>query len=442
MDPRLLETARRSEVDRAIIRSVAALAQDLGRELVTPAVDDPETAALARTLGCIEQEGAAHFVPQGIEGTVRTLLDHAGRDLADATLMHARRTLEAVAPYAEVDRPALDTDELRLLRHEEASLLLALRTAIDAGDTELAMGLAGAARFYLSAGGSIDEAVGLLSTVLGMPGSQAANFDRARLAWLLARIEFSRGQAESARSHVTEAARIFQSIGDTVGYARCLTNLGVLQVHLKELAPAIGNFEEALKLRQAAGDRAGVARTLNNIAAARLMMGEAKTALGLAEEAVAIVLTTRDSSATAVAFSTHGAIAHVLGQSEVARASYRQSLEVFRTIPGLGYVDVLVDVAGLAAENGDDLQALTLRGVIENIAPDQASSALGYDRYRGATDAALARTGQDGQLAVIRGNELGREQAIALAFELLGTPSTRGERRAEPRSGISGRPRR
>ena len=99
---------------------------------------------------------------------------------------------------------------------------------------------------------------------------------------------YSQGDYGSARTYQEESQTIFREIGDPLGIAHSLNNLGLVACAQGDYASSRANHEESLAIRRDIGDSLGIANSLEGFAAlaAREHRSEQAAVLWAAAEAL------------------------------------------------------------------------------------------------------------------------------------------------------------
>jgi CHAT domain-containing protein len=88
--------------------------------------------------------------------------------------------------------------------------------------------------------------------------------------------------------HSQEALRLYRNVGDEIGIARTVNNIGSIYLRREDAASALPYFDEAYHIKKKLEDWTGAANTVGNIAIAQNYLGHCDIALNLANEAVAL----------------------------------------------------------------------------------------------------------------------------------------------------------
>jgi hypothetical protein len=288
-------------------------------------------------------------------------------ELDELRRAHAERYLALVeAAEPELTR-ANQAVWLQRLDEENDNIRYALAWATGAGETELALKLAGAlVRFWSSRGlmregrGRLAEA---LSTADAVPPAIVAKahfaagyaalgegdlrearieFERsldhareagdgraegaalAQLAWL----SMAAGEADAARGFAEQASQLAEAAGDKLTASGAVSTLAELAVAAGERDEAVSLYERGLALRRALGDKRLVANSLVGLARAELLQDDYARAGNLLHEALALGREVKDTWITSLSLGTL-AVVRLCAQDDLARAR-ESALEALR----------------------------------------------------------------------------------------------------------------
>jgi tetratricopeptide (TPR) repeat protein len=139
------------------------------------------------------------------------------------------------------------------------------------------------------------------------------------------------GRLGEARGLLAESLALRRGLGDTLGVASALGNLGVLALLEGRPDEAAALHEECLSLRRSLGDRWGVAAALNHFGVAERLLGRTEHARGRHAEALKYVeelgdrlglCETLEGVAGVLVFQGEaGVAARTLGMAEAMRAA-------------------------------------------------------------------------------------------------------------------------
>lgn len=135
-----------------------------------------------------------------------------------------------------------------------------------------------------------------------------------------------------ARGYFEEALAIRRQMGDKVGTARALNNLGLSLFHQECYAEAQPLLEESLVLKRAANDRRGIALSLGNLGLIARAHGDKERAFRLLAECQALCQEIGDRQNTAWAIGNLGDIAYRQGDLNRAHDCFLQSLRIYNEL--------------------------------------------------------------------------------------------------------------
>jgi predicted ATPase/DNA-binding CsgD family transcriptional regulator len=178
---------------------------------------------------------------------------------------HARYFL-ALVEEAESELKGPDQLEwLERLEVEYDNVRAALSWALEAGQAELGLRLAGAMWWFWLVRGYTSEGLRWLEGMLAKYDGPLAHVQAKALVGA-GRLLLERGGPERATDLLAEGVTLFREAGLNQGLADSLDNLGIAWAYQGELTRAKTLFEESVELFREAGDMWGVAESLNNLA--------------------------------------------------------------------------------------------------------------------------------------------------------------------------------
>ena len=254
------------------------------------------------------------------------------------------------------------------LETEYENLQSALNWSLESGESEVALRIAGAARWFwvirgrMSVGRewferSLSQARVASPTVLakaflgaGLIANYQGDQERARrLAMeslalyreagdkngigltfhLLGIVLRSLNDQDQARAHLEESLILLREVGNSWGIARSLWHLA-MQVQRENPRRAAALCEESVTLFRSLGDKNGIARALLSLAESKRLVGEYSQAEELVREALAIGRELADKFATALALEEMGTLLYLLGDYERGKETIHKSLLLAR----------------------------------------------------------------------------------------------------------------
>lgn len=362
-------------------------------------------------------------------------LDEAG-ETADAQARHARYCLElveATAPrFTGPDRAvALD---IVAVEHDNMRAALDHLLEADAG-AALRLG-AGLWRFWQMRGHLV-EGSRWLDRALDAAGPSVRDTVRARALEAAGGIAYWRGEMAEAQRYYEAALAARRRIGDEVGIAGALYDLGFTfypgffprPADARRSATGMTILEEAETLYRRAGDEAGMARTGWAIGSF-LMFSDPVRSRELLSVSVERFRRLSDPFGLGWALRIYGQSLLAAGDPVAAAEAAREALQLFAAADDGSALGLLLDdFAAIAQVEGDLLRASRLRGAAAGlrqlteaeIANENQEGTDAPDATRGVTDpAALERAWAEGQ-AMTQTEAIG----YALASDAVAPPDGR-----------------
>ena len=243
-----------------------------------------------------------------------------------------------------------------------------------------------------------------------------------RLSGSLWRFWLVRGHLSEGRIRLQGALDSRGAHGRTGARGKALNAAGLLALRQGDyLAAARPLYEESLSIQRAIGDRLGIALTLGNLGTIAEEQGQYAVARPLYEEGLAVCRELGDQQGTWLALYNLGLVA--VGQSDYrsARALLEESLTVCRELDDRrGIAFVLESLANLCSLQEGAERAAQLWGVAQSLreaigAPMPPKEREKYDLAIAAVRQALGEEAFSAAWA--EGRALPLEQAIAQALE-------------------------
>ena len=273
---------------------------------------------------------------------------------------------------------------LLALDRDHPNLRAALDWALSAGEADLALELAGAARTFWETRGHFEEGARWLESALALPGaSDAAHIHGLYAAGIMqARaLRFD----EAARLH-GEAVALCRGGGDEQGLARALNGLGIALYHLERLGEAETALAESLELKRRLGDERGAAFALLSLGNTAIAAGD----LGLAErhqrDALEALRAAGDELTVAGALDDLAVLRLLEDDHDGARVLLEESIAVSRRLGALSHAACALSHLGLALTPTDHQRA----GVVLTEALTLFRSLSEFEGVAGALEAVAA----------------------------------------------------
>jgi len=178
---------------------------------------------------------------------------------------------------------------LTRLDAEHDNLRAALRWALDRGDRETALRLAGALWRFWAQRGHLSEGRRWYTEAFALPGGGSPATPAAEVNWLIgaARLAMDQAAFDEASAYCEQTAALAREHEDAADQAAALNTQGLLARALNRYADSAQAHEAALPLARAAADPGGTATALLGLAYAAMFTGDAMRASALAEESLA-----------------------------------------------------------------------------------------------------------------------------------------------------------
>lgn len=211
----------------------------------------------------------------------------------DADAVRRRHALHMLI-LADEAEPQLVRSDLRRwqdkLRREEENLRTALRWALDRGEAEIGMQLAGDLWRFWHYWGEFREGARWLESMLDLPGAEKPTTARALALSGLAGVRFWQGDVARATALYEEALPLYRDLGSDRQIADALLTTAWAALARGDIAAARERGEQALEYFRRADERAGVALVTAWLWSAEYLAGlggDAEGAVAAAREAVA-----------------------------------------------------------------------------------------------------------------------------------------------------------
>lgn len=138
--------------------------------------------------------------------------------------------------------------------------------------------------------------------------------------------------ADGADSHLEEAGRLFEALGNVAGQANVLNATGRRAFAAGRLTASKGFYQQAADLAQSVGDETAHATALNNLAINHDLFGELRTGLKLKQEVLASYQRRGVKRGVGVMQENIGISLFKLGHLAQSLASFDQAIEQFYAV--------------------------------------------------------------------------------------------------------------
>jgi tetratricopeptide (TPR) repeat protein/transcriptional regulator with XRE-family HTH domain len=305
----------------------------------------------------------ADRVDQDREPAVARLLDYYSRAAARADALITRQARPALASAdgtVPAAVPALADREQALAwaRAERANLLACLdhatRTGQHASVIALTVGIAG----LLRSDGPWADAITLHAAAIEAARHLGDRLGQAGALNDLGILRRLTGEYPAATQALQQALGIYRDLGDRLGQANALHHLGALRLLMGEYPAAAQVLEHALDVFGDLGDRLGLANALSGLASVRLLTGDYPAAAQAREQALGIYRDLGDRLGQANALSGLGDVRRMTGDYPAAAQAREQALGIYRDLGDrLGQANALIDLGDVRRMTGDYLAA-------------------------------------------------------------------------------------
>jgi tetratricopeptide (TPR) repeat protein len=303
---------------------------------------------------------AAHLDPdQDRDAATTRLLDYYQHTATRAAALIARQPRPGPAPADDAIPavvPALADREQALawLRAERATLLACLDHATGTGQHARVIALTAGLAALLRRDGPWTEAI-IRHTAAIQAARQLG--DRLGQAGALDDLGFVRqltGDYPAAAQDLEQALDIYRGLGDRLGHATALLYLGVVRWLTSDYPAAVQDLEQALGICRNLGDRLGQAGALNDLGAVRLATGDYPAAAQDLEQALDIYRDLGDRLGQATALLYLGNVRRLTGDYPAAAQDLEQALDIYRDLGNrLGQANALGNLGVVRRMTGD-----------------------------------------------------------------------------------------
>jgi DNA-binding SARP family transcriptional activator/tetratricopeptide (TPR) repeat protein len=369
------------------------------------------------------RDHAAAIIPaEDAQRAMGRLLDYYQHTATRADAWLARQTrpgpLLAPPPGRPPAAPGLDNADKALgwARSERASLLACLdhatRTGQHARVTALTAGLAGLLRhdgFWAGAITRHTTAVHAARRLGDRLGQANALNDLGDARWLT-------GDYPGAARDLERALGIYRDLGDRLGQANAFNGLGTMRRLADDYPGAARHLERALGIYRDLGDLLGQASTLNRLGDVRTLTGEFPAATRNLEHALGIYRDLGDRLGQAQALGSLGVLRRLTGEFPAAAQDLEQALSIHRDLGNrLGQASILTNL-----------------GEVQRLTSDYPGAARALEQALGTCRDLGDRLGQAstltelGTVGRLTGNYLAAARALEQALAICRSLGNRG----------------
>ncbi len=264
----------------------------------------------------------------------------------------------ALAQEAEPELEGADqTRWMDRLEAEHDNLRAALSWALEGGEAELGLRLAGALRLFWVMRSHYSEGRRWYEEGLKR-GDSAPQPVRAKAFFGAGFFTAALGDFELAIERLEDSLALYRQVGDKRGTANCLRSLGHTFFELGDSERAEALLEEGLPLIRESGSIRDTTTALSYLAYMAACRGDLERARALGEESLAIARKGGDTSAAAFASQYLAVTAMLGGDYERAQALFEATLETTRVTGNRkGQAQTLNNLGLVALCQGDNARA-------------------------------------------------------------------------------------
>jgi predicted ATPase/class 3 adenylate cyclase len=331
---------------------------------------------------------------EGVEGEPRFRMLHVIREFGLDQLAASRemesvrdRHLAFFASLAEQAEPEIIGSEtgrwLDRLELEHDNIRVALRWAIESGQVESGMMMAGRLWRFWHQRAHLGEGLAMLRELLACEAAAAATPGRAKAVNGAGGIAYWQNDFATALAYYEEHLALVRVLGDRAGVAEAIMNLAFMRSVRRDFDAAIPLYEESAAAYREIGDLRGEASAVMGLGMSLSIAGRNEEALDAAGRAAELAERGGDRYRLA---SSHGVRARIhlaLGHADEAATIAREGLALFAEVGDLsGTAMQLWDLAEVATKQGRPARALVLAGASQTL----------RDRVAGGAPRALSQT--------------------------------------------------
>jgi adenylate cyclase len=183
--------------------------------------------------------------------------------------------------------------------------------------------------------------------------AQALGYNIQGVSW------YMRGDYPKALDYFTQSLKIKEQIGDQMGIAASLNNIGLIYVNQGDYPKALDYYSRSLKIEEQIGNQKGISLSLNNIGIIYNNQGDYPKALDYYTQSLKIKEQIGDQKGVAASLNNIGLIYQYQGNYPKALDYYTQSLKIKEQIGDqLGIAPSLHNIGIVYQNQGDYPKAL------------------------------------------------------------------------------------
>jgi tetratricopeptide (TPR) repeat protein len=297
------------------------------------------------------------------DGATARLLDYYQHTAARADALIARQTRPALDPAdgaipAAVPALAGQEQALAWARAERASLLACLDHATGTGQHARVIALTAGLAGLLRRDGPWADAITRHTAAIQAARHLGDRLGQANALGDLGTVRWLTADFRAAAQAEERALDIYCDLGDRLGQANALGDLGFVRWLTGDYPAAAQAEERALDIYCDLGDRLGQANALRYLGDVRRMTGDYPAAAQYLEQALGIYRDLGDRRGQASALGELGAVWRLTGDYPAAAQAQEQSLSIYRDLGDRsGEAETLNETGTLHRVSGDLAQA-------------------------------------------------------------------------------------
>jgi tetratricopeptide (TPR) repeat protein/transcriptional regulator with XRE-family HTH domain len=276
---------------------------------------------------------------------------------ADARLARqARPGPSPAAPARLLAAPDMDDDSQALAwaRADRASLLACLDHAAATGQHARVIALTAALAEFLRHDGPWADAITRHAAAIQAAQRVGDRLGQANALHELGHVRWHTGDYPGAAQAQEQALAIYRDLGSRLGQANALSYLGHVRLHTSDYPGAAQAQEQALAIYRDLGSRLGQANALHELGEVRRLTGDYPGAAQAQEQALAIYRDLGDLRGQAIALYYLGGVRRHTGDYPGAVQVLEQALGIYRDLGDLrGQAHALNGRATLHRVSGD-----------------------------------------------------------------------------------------
>jgi len=297
------------------------------------------------------------------DGVTARLLHYYQHAAARAEALLARQArITPVPPAGAIPAaaPALADREQALAwaRAERANLLACLDHATGTGQYARIIALTAGLAGLLRRDGPWTDAIARHTAAIQAARHLGDRLGQAGALNDLGDVRRLTGDHPAADQALEQALDIYRDLGDRLGQANALSDLGVVRSATGDYPAAAQAYEQALDIYRDLGDRLGQAGALRYLGLARWATGDYPAADQALKQALGIYRDLGDRLGQANALSNLGAVRRLTGDYPAAARDLEQALRIYRDL----------------GDRGGEAEALNERGTLHQVSRELAQA--------------------------------------------------------------------